>query len=465
MKVIENTQPINRTNFNHKQRALFEDIQANILKGHSRDFVKLLFLKFDSERIEDTKAWIRDLAVNKKINSFNDQLAQINLKNKNVQHFKDNDPGIINVSLSASGIEALGLALPDDVSFRRGMNLEHDPVADTWEVAYQKPIDAVITIANSNEGLFNNSIATFKNALPASTQLVTEEDGKVIRQGGTEVEHFGFADGISQPRFFEEDILKRATGTNRWNSFAPLELALAHDPNGTTFSGSKDNISVDGETAHSYGSFLAFRKLEQNVKKWNEEVIKVAGQLGEPADLIGAYAVGRFKDGTPVVKSKQSNGNIDNDFNFSNDKGGSKCPFHSHIRKTNPREETGREDEKEVRIVRRGITYGERAEGFTDAPSKDVGLLFMCYQSDLNKQFEEMQNTWADSPTFLRNKPGIDSVIGQSKKNSINKKWPESYGDENNEPLDFTQTVTLKGGAYFFTPSISSLKNLKFSLS
>ncbi|HMB05971.1 MAG TPA: hypothetical protein VKP69_19835, partial [Isosphaeraceae bacterium] len=58
-------------------------------------------------------------------------------------------------------------------------------------------------------------------------------------------------------------------------------------------------------------------------------------------------------------------------FNYADDMAGSRCPFQAHIRKVNPRGDTVRffegdsEFERNHRIVRRGVPFGEQPEAGT----------------------------------------------------------------------------------------------------
>ena len=60
--------------------------------------------------------------------------------------------------------------------------------------------------------------------------------------------------------------------------------------------------------------------------------------------------------------------------------------------------------------------------------------------------------------------PGIDPVIGQPGGNGVGQqKWPAQWDDprEKHKPFDFHGFVTLKGGEYFFAPSIYFLRNIE----
>ena len=66
------------------------------------------------------------------------------------------------------------------------------------------------------------------------------------KRKGTSIEHFGYADGISQPIFLRNDSAwpKKAKDRNPWNPAAPLKLVLVRDE----FAKDKD----------CFGSYLVF---------------------------------------------------------------------------------------------------------------------------------------------------------------------------------------------------------------
>ena len=143
-----------------------------------------------------------------------------------------------------------------------------------------------------------------------------------------------------------------------------------------------------------------------------------------------------------------------NDFNYEEDPQGNKCPLFAHIRITNPRIDT--EKERGRRIARRGITYGDPTPPDDDLemlPEGGVGLLFQCCQADLREQFEYLQR--------LAN-AAADPIIGQSAGNSFpDLEFPKIYNKPERGRFGFHDFVTMKGGEYFFVPSISFFKNLK----
>lgn len=436
---------------------MLESLQGNILKSHARDHVRLLFLQFTGDE-DAIKKWISEL----KVTSSMDQLIASGFRELNPEH----DGGlIVNFFLSAEGYEELdfdirSLCKNGNRIFGKGMKskrarkLLNDPPLTDWEEKYTEDIDAMILLADDDKhkSRLNREIDEMKESLTDIADIISEETGAGLPDG---IEHFGYRDGVSNPRYFKKDIEKEAInrgGIDKWNPAAPLDIILIKDP----FTDKQDN---------NYGSFLVYRKLEQDVDGFNKRVIDLAKNLNlnqnqktnnvTTEEFAGALAVGRFKDGTPLVLSDSPKGQapVPNNFEYKDgDQKGLKCPFHAHIRKTNPRGQGALVPERF--ITRRAIPYGKQNK------SNEKGLLFMCFQSDLKKQFNFMQKTWANNPKFppFRDKPGIDPLIGQGDKGS--QEWPKSYNDKKDFDFDFGGFISMKGGEYFFAPSIGFLKNI-----
>lgn len=423
------------------------DFQGNILRGHGRDHSIHIFLKFQDDTAA-VRQWISAFA-NMSVVSAKQQRENTKTRGSN------SDTPFANFFLSANGYRALGISrTPSDRPFEEGMKERadalKDPPVSSWEATFQKDIDALIILANIREDLVKAEARKVIDSLVGVADVAGSEFGKAIIGNGKHVEHFGFVDGISQPLFTKDDIERAETlGSTNFDPSAPLSLVLVKDPNG---------VSDD-----SYGSFLTYRKLAEDKKGWDDEVVALAGKLGISPDLAGAYAMGRFQDGTPVMLSDKPLGKKepDNDFNYDGDMEGSRCPFHAHVRKANPRGDTVRlfakdpKEEREHRIVRRGITYGEPG-------GDDVGLLFLNFQADIDMQFEFQQTTWANNINFARTETGLDPVIGQGAQLEGGQAWPKRYGAgaAGFERSDFRLFVTMKGGEYFFAPSIGFLKQL-----
>ena len=341
------------------------------------------------------------------------------------------------------------------------------PQKTQWQKEYNQEIHAMIIVADNDVDALEEKTTTLKLTLKKFTDILHVEKGEglttEINGVEREIEHFGYRDGISQPEFFKPT--GSASGTLNWDPSAPLGLVLRKDPNG------------DDE---AYGTFFVFRKLQQDKDKFDAQVHTVATKLGISDDLAGAYAVGRFKDGTPVLlSSTANNGNVDseeNNFNFDSDPDAVKCPFHSHIRKTNPRGDTTTvhgvplEQEREHQIARRAIPYGPKWTKVGD--NKERGLLFQCAQSSLTNGFFFQQSRWANAEGFVKAKTGVDPLVGQGA--TMSQPWPNKWGDktagltDNSDigdvSLRIADAVTMRGGEFFFVPSISGMTSLKLTV-
>jgi Dyp-type peroxidase family len=482
------------------RKPLLSDLQGNIISGHGRDHAVHLFIRFSADAA-NARAWLRKTAETYVVSAAVQQAKSKAFK------LMAADGGIFgHISLSAAGYSALGFAPADfprasnprarserngysDV-FAAGMKSRQryllDPEVTHWEGGFQNEIHALVILAGDSDGSVNEAVDKVVSSLTDTTcgvigKVVARENGMGLtrqldpKDASTvaHVEHFGYVDGRSQPLFLEEQIdgEKKAGGVSTWDPSAPLSLALVRDPL--------------GKSESSYGSFLVFRKLEQNVRGWNRAVKALADELGVKQELAGAMAMGRFKDGTPVVEQGTAGRtDVHNNFDFAGDPNGRRCPFQAHIRKTNPRgEAVGERDltleaERGHRIVRRGIPYGGALTTSNlpeEQPEGGVGLLFFCYQGDIWEQFEFIQRRWSNNPYFLQpqkskadgyDATGLDPVIGQAHPSSQNPakpaaNWPKGWGNETTKvEAQLANFVTMKGGEYFFSPSMSFLLGL-----
>lgn len=453
---------------------LLVNLQANIIKGHGRNFARHLFFRLDPLKSDLARQWIAEFAMNR-ITSAKKQLED----SRDLKLGEITDGGtVFTLSLSSSGYDALALTAfkPTHPPFVNGMKSRAGFLGDdlnTWDENLQGTVDLLIIIADDNSQNLHNTTSDIILEVSSFATLLLDQKGNVLKmKGGTGIEHFGYADGISQPIFLADEI-KRQENNSEWKDATDTSLLLLPDP------GSLDDS----------GSFIVFRKLEQNVKAFKDAegdnpptpttlpLIKDVRGAGNEK-LAGAMIVGRFENSVPVVKSSigfmPNPPVVTNDFDYRDDLTASKCPFHSHIRLMNPRNgDTAAGDQSSHRITRRGIPYDDvnrisehEIENITDEmlksnqPEKGVGLLFMCYQSNIQNQFETIQRFWANQGNISGHLVGgEDSLISQG----LNppKTLPLQWGQPaQSSPFSFDGFVTMKGGEYFFTPSIGFLRGL-----
>lgn len=482
--------------------AITGDLQGNIVASHGRNFTGQLLVDFSDDPAKKAKirSFLKELAASGRITSAKQQKADADLFQQQKKAGKTITQKFFRgLYLTAKGYRTLGFAdLGEfDGQFEAGMKASqaklNDPPTDQWEGGYQSNGDALFLFAHSDQATLRAKMVEFSGVLRADgkAKILAAEYGKgIVNAVGDHLEHFGYVDGISQPDFFTQHppLLH-----DHWNPMEPLSLVLVPDPL--------------GKPGKSFGSYYVFRKLEQNVRGFKQMEDELATALGlgtapnltqkqrvGARELAGALVVGRFENGMPVTMSKTANsvslednriGKI-NDFNYAQevdgltDLSGGRCPFQGHIRKTNPRGTGGFEDpidERKHLMARRGITYGERLiepkdePAIDELPTEGVGLLFASFQSSIADQFEFMQTNWGNNTRFP-NRPdanpgvtGIDPVIGQVKPgDAIEHTFSNVYNNSdaaNQVPFnDFGKFVTMKGGEYFFAPSLTFFKGL-----
>ena len=447
-----------------KYQRMLANLQGNILKPHGRKESDHLFLRFNGPAA-DVRRWIRGFARDE-VTSAKEQLDEARVFRE-----RGTSGGLtVGFHLSARGYAALGLDAnafgPAGQSFRNGMKRRafaliarnRDPPSSAWEGPYQGEVHALVILAHDTAAVVDAKTREITNDVAGIATVLGVERGTVLRNAkGEPIEHFGYVDARSQPLFLAADIQReRDLGIDLWDPSAPLGLALVPDPHATE--------------EDSFGSYLVFRKLRQDVAGFNDDVNSLASGLSMDPALAGALVVGRFKDGTPVTRQPGDGLGAVNNFRYlPADPDGNRCPFHAHIRKANQRGTNpllNEQEERSRRIARRGIPYGLRTG--PGPASGDLGLLFMCFQSDISRQFEFIQRTWVDNPNFpeFLLLPGLntgdDALIGQHPR--AVQKWPRLWGQGGRilgrRAFNFGGHVQLRGGEYFFTPSLSSLKAL-----
>ncbi|SFW71405.1 Dyp-type peroxidase [Amycolatopsis australiensis] len=442
------------------------ELQPNILKAHVRDHLSALLLAFGDAA--EARAFLVSVAGTMK--SAKDHLDE-------AAAFKAGGAAgtpYVGVGLTAAGYRVLGVGnFPQDEAFLRGMAAAetrrklNDPPRSTFDAGYHAEIHAVVLVGAATDKAMAARRSEILGSLPDSVTVLAEETGLGrVNARGEGIEHFGYVDGRSQPLFLSEDVdaeKNNTDGINVWNPAAPLSQVLVPD------------TAAPDPSVH-FGSYFVFRKLEQNVRRFKQAEADLAdtlGLTGEDRERAGAMLIGRFEDGTPLTTQREDGAEspVSNNFTYDSDRAALKCPFQAHIRKTNPRGSGGAEEPAAERLhlmARRGVTYGERPDDPNAdvppaaRPSGGVGLLFMAFNAVLGNQFEFTQALWADNPGFPivdGVTPGLDPVIGQGPRE------PSDYTIEWGGPSQRTadpvpQAVTLRGGEYFFMPSLAFLRSL-----
>ena len=137
------------------------------------------------------------------------------------------------------------------------------------------------------------------------------------------------------------------------------------------------------------------------------------------------------------------------------------CPLGAHIRRANPRDSPGFFDGRlsnRHRIVRRGRAYGAPLPpGVLEDDGVDRGLIFVCFQADIWRQFETIQALWIDDGDPFGLGRDKDFLVGEphgtAGKMTIQGRPPFFLKPQ-------PRFVTLRGGEYLFQPSMTALRVL-----
>jgi deferrochelatase/peroxidase EfeB len=327
-------------------------------------------------------------------------------------------------------------------------------------------------------------------------------------------EPFGFTDGISQPQIdWTQQRQTPCIQLGYTNIVALGEFLLGYrneygkitdrpllEPDaGTVELLAADDAPTKKDLGRN-GTYLVMRQLEQDVRRfWQFLYQRAGGNLAE-ASQLGAKMVGRAQSGDPLVPIQEETiPGIDpttvkqNQFTYESDAAGARCPFGAHIRRANPRNSDFPERRLSAlrkliimlgfgpkgfyddltssvrfhRILRRGREYGSELspqQALEPAPEKEPqrGLNFICLNANISRQFEFLQNAWIVSTKFSGLTGESDPLLGnrQARPGCLVTgafTMPKD-GNLRRRISGLPQFVTVRGGAYFFLPSLRALR-------
>ncbi|HEY6306476.1 MAG TPA: peroxidase [Candidatus Angelobacter sp.] len=259
------------------------------------------------------------------------------------------------------------------------------------------------------------------------------------------------------------------------------------------------------------GTFVVMRQLEQEVRGFWQFLDKASGADRDARYKLAEAFVGRaYSDGAPLVPlnktpiagvgsassdAKRKQDIERNQFTYNSDVDGTRCPFGAHIRRGNPRNSDIPGDPKGLishlihilgfgnknvrddliastrfhRVLRRGREYGKKLspdEALQPAPSDDGerGLHFVAVNANITRQFEFVQNAWMMRTKFDGLTEESDPLLGNREAvpgcpftNSFS--LPQENGVRR-RIMDVPQFIVVRGGAYFFLPSMRALRYL-----
>jgi Dyp-type peroxidase family len=488
------------------------EIQGNIVPGFNKDHQHFIFGKIADVR--GFREWIgrfaSQIATLEEVTAFNRLFAALRRrrgKEGSVQ------ATWVNIAFSYQGLQKVMPAadVMFSAAFKEGMHARIRSLGDVddpeqWLVGGPRNLpDLVVVVAGDDREDLAEEVGRIK-AEAGALRIIFEQAGETLPAPFRGHEHFGFSDGISQPgvrgRLSTDPAVFLTPRSNPANPdqgkpgqdlIWPGEFILGYPDEVTRGAGSPASPASPAWTTN--GSYLVFRRYRQDVDGFRRFLPAAAAALarqhpafaGIAPEKVGALLMGRWTSGAPLLRAPDRDDAAlgrdacaNNNFGFvaatpyshggegqcddtaymasQGDPLALLCPLASHVRKANPRDDLAPfkgGNFNRNRILRRGVPYG-------NAAAQDHGLLFLCYQASIERQFEFIMRNWINDPDFRQPGEGYDPIISQAA-------GRRTMGLQVREPGGQVATVTLDvpvtwavptGGAYFFAPSVTALKAL-----
>jgi Dyp-type peroxidase family len=414
----------------------------------------------------------------------------------------------LNIGLTSNGFKQLGYHEANMHSFsrefREGMVTNHrqrllgdfdssDPSQWRWGGPANERVDLILMAFSKDEATAENFYQELEEKFEPAFSIIHTLDNKPLPK---DREHFGFRDGISQPTIKGSGAKPAGNNNdidagefvlgykNEYNVYPDTALLKVVQGKSELLEDNAEGLA-DEQTKVKYkdvgqnGTYFVLLQLQQDVNGFWEFLKKQTADgdektRNEEATMLAAKMMGRWPGGAPLVKYDKDPGVDvpDDKFNYlKEDASGDKCPFGAHTRRMNPRDVFEESPQKvslnltrRHRIMRRVRSYGEDFIGSAanHQPNGEVGLLFGCFNANISKQFEFIQYTWANSPKFKRLYADPDPFIGvrEDPEKKLEQIFTIPQKTTSRVITDMQRFVNVKGGAYFFFPSITAIKFL-----
>ena len=393
----------------------------------------------------------------------------------------------LNVAFTHKGLEKLKLPLvtllsfPDE--FQQGMKARGDILYDTginaphhWDPVWRdEQVHMWVAVYADSPSTLDegcNRVLQFIDKTKGAKLLQTQEACAIYLNGEfTPNEHFGYRDGFGNPDFkgAERECVPgqgKLMEDGSWEALATGEFLLGYADE----AGELPVAPIPHLLARN-GTFMVYRKMHQNVGAFRNYLNEKAQKYPGGRDKLAAKFVGRWQDGTPlelspngpnqeIVKDDKQNTN----FTYGKDLDGSRCPIGAHIRRANPRDAFGFHGQlsNRRRIMRRGLPYGRYVpDGEPVDDKEDRGIIFMALNASFFRQFEFVQQQWIDYGNDAHQGNDKDLLTGNH--DGRGKFVVQGSNDPNNPAAPFIcaklpNFVELRGGDYFFMPSLTALQ-------
>ncbi|WP_158082269.1 iron uptake transporter deferrochelatase/peroxidase subunit [Paenibacillus ferrarius] len=203
--------------------------------------------------------------------------------------------------------------------------------------------DIVVQACSDDPMVCFHAIRNLSKAARGVAHLRWQQTGQLgIKSDGTKRNLFGFKDGTNNPALQDDAFMN-------------------------------NNVWIDGADGIPWltgGTYMVVRRIQMRIETWDQQPFTNQEEIMGRQKVSGAPMDGKSEFDQPL---------------FAADAKGDKTPLDSHIRLSNPRE--GESSERE-RILRRGYNFMENLDS---VGRLNAGLLFVCFNRNLQTQFESIQ--------------------------------------------------------------------------
>jgi len=374
----------------------------------------------------------------------------------------------LSVAISYAGLEALGLpqksleSFPE--AFRVGMaarsrQLRDEGVNDPqkWEPLFGRgQIHITLSAFSDSEEKWRRAIAMVceqYEGLSGVSVLAVQDFGA---QPG-DLNSLGYKDGIDQPPI-EGSGVDPLPGQGRPIKAGEFILGYPGEAGAPLPMPQPDILGRNG-------TYVGFRKYQSRVGAFNR-FLRENGSTEAERELVAAKLVGRWRSGAPLTLAPDvdnpalgADPKRNNDFNYADDPRGRQVPFGSHIRRMNPRDTqlTRLTDVNIHRVIRRGTTYGKPYDPNALSEADDEvprGAIFLFISAKAMATIEFLQQEWINEGDFIGMGNERDPIIGCQEEGAT---FTIPQHPVRRRLHGIETFNVLRGGEYFFMPSISAL--------
>ena len=373
------------------------------------------------------------------------------------------------VGISYAGLEALGVprdsleSFPE--AFRVGMaararELRDEGVNDpkNWEAAFAPGhLHIGITAMSDSEEKHQRALAVARDQVEGFSGIKVLAIQHFGAQPGDR-NSLGYKDGIDQPPV-EGSGVDPLPGQGRPIKAGEFILGYPGEAGAPLPMPLPDVLGRNG-------TFIGFRKYQSRVGAFNR-FLHANGSTEEERELLAAKLVGRWRSGAPLTLAPErddpaigADPRRNNDFDYANDAQGRQIPLGCHIRRMNPRDTqlTRLTDTNIHRLIRRGSTYGQPYDPNALSEQDDEvprGAIFQFISAKAMATMEFLQQEGINDGNFLGVGDERDPIIGRQEEDATFTIPRQPV----RRRIHGIQTFNvLRGGEYFFMPSLSALK-------